>query len=127
MTENDEGCTCPHYIVDRSDPEPYHPENVERGHDPACPVHGITALAGTDRALTRAVAGAMGWVVEIHDISDTFWRHNLGEMQMHCKYDALGRLTEGAVYSSIGCHTVWTDFKRSVAMLLGRDLLKVGD
>jgi hypothetical protein len=33
-------CTCTHYVVDHSDPEPYHPENVDREDDPNCPVHG---------------------------------------------------------------------------------------
>lgn len=33
-------CTCPHYVVDRSDPEPHHPENIDRELDPNCPEHG---------------------------------------------------------------------------------------
>ena len=32
-------CTCPHYVVDFSDPERYHPENLDRELDPNCPVH----------------------------------------------------------------------------------------
>ena len=36
MTE----CTCEHYVVDYSDPEQYHSENVDREGDPKCPVHG---------------------------------------------------------------------------------------
>lgn len=39
MTESDETCTCTHYVVDHSDPEPYHPENVDRELTPGCPVH----------------------------------------------------------------------------------------
>jgi len=34
------GCTCQHYVVDYSDPERYHDENVDREDDPNCPVHG---------------------------------------------------------------------------------------
>lgn len=33
-------CTCAHYVVDYSDPERYHPENVDVEDDPNCPVHG---------------------------------------------------------------------------------------
>lgn len=33
-------CTCPVYVVDYSDPERYHPENLDREDDPRCPVHG---------------------------------------------------------------------------------------
>lgn len=32
-------CTCSRYVVDYSDPERYHPENMDREEDPACPVH----------------------------------------------------------------------------------------
>lgn len=35
------GCTCETYVVDYSDPERYHPENLDREDDPACPEHGI--------------------------------------------------------------------------------------
>jgi hypothetical protein len=34
-----DGCTCTYYVVDWSDPEPFHPENVDREPDPGCPVH----------------------------------------------------------------------------------------
>lgn len=123
MIDDNEGCTCPHYLVDKSDPEPYHPENVERDEDPNCPVHG-QLVAASDRELTRRVAWAMGWIVEAHGISDTFWRRDVA-MQVHCKYDALSQLTEGGVYSDVGLHTLWDDFGRSVMMLLGRDFLRV--
>lgn len=33
-------CTCTHYVVDYSDPERYHPENVDREDDPGCVLHG---------------------------------------------------------------------------------------
>lgn len=33
-------CTCAHYVVDYSDPERYHSENMDREDDPTCPVHG---------------------------------------------------------------------------------------
>lgn len=32
-------CTCPRYIIDHSDPDRYHPENVELDDDPDCPAH----------------------------------------------------------------------------------------
>lgn len=35
-------CTCHHYVVDFSDPERYHPENIDREDDPNCPQHGTT-------------------------------------------------------------------------------------
>lgn len=38
--ESADQCTCQHYVVDYSDPERYHPENVDREDDPACPIHG---------------------------------------------------------------------------------------
>lgn len=38
-TAPDSACTCISYIVDHSDPEPLHPENVDRELDPDCPVH----------------------------------------------------------------------------------------
>lgn len=42
-------CTCEHYVVDYSDPERYHPENVDREDDPSCPVHHPPlALADAD-------------------------------------------------------------------------------
>jgi len=34
-------CTCGRYVVDHSDPEPHHPENLDREDDPDCPVHGV--------------------------------------------------------------------------------------
>lgn len=33
-------CTCGHDVVDYSDPDRYHPENVDRDDDPGCPLHG---------------------------------------------------------------------------------------
>lgn len=33
-------CTCQHYVVDYSDPERHHPENVDREPNPECPEHG---------------------------------------------------------------------------------------
>ena len=35
-----EPCTCTSYVVDYSDPDRYHAENIDREDDPACPVHG---------------------------------------------------------------------------------------
>jgi hypothetical protein len=32
-------CTCTRYVVDYSDPERYHPENMDREDDPNCPEH----------------------------------------------------------------------------------------
>lgn len=37
---SDDECTCQHYVVDYSDPEPLHPENVDRELNPECPEHG---------------------------------------------------------------------------------------
>lgn len=39
--EQGSGCICRFYVVDYSDPERYHQENVDREDDPACPVHGV--------------------------------------------------------------------------------------
>lgn len=39
-TQATDGCTCQSYVVDYSDPEPYHPENIDTELDPDCPVHG---------------------------------------------------------------------------------------
>lgn len=36
---SDTTCTCERYVVDYSDPERYHPENMDREDDPNCPVH----------------------------------------------------------------------------------------
>jgi hypothetical protein len=47
--ESDEpDCTCTHYIVDHSDPEPYHPENLDREDDPSCPIHGTPPTTDAD-------------------------------------------------------------------------------
>jgi hypothetical protein len=35
----DADCTCTYYTVDKSDPEPLHPENTDREADPDCPVN----------------------------------------------------------------------------------------
>ena len=32
-------CECPEYVVDYSDPERYHPRNMERADNPTCPAH----------------------------------------------------------------------------------------
>lgn len=39
-------CTCTRYVVDYSDPERYHPENVDREDDPRCPIHGSAVECG---------------------------------------------------------------------------------
>lgn len=38
--EIDGDCTCEVYVVDYSDQERYHPENLDREEDPNCPFHG---------------------------------------------------------------------------------------
>jgi hypothetical protein len=38
-------CTCTVYVIDYSDPERYHPENLDREDDPNCPVHGTARIA----------------------------------------------------------------------------------
>ena len=35
----DADCTCTYYTVDKTDPEPLHPENTDREADPDCPVN----------------------------------------------------------------------------------------
>lgn len=57
-------CTCQVYVVDHSDPEPHHPENLDREDDPDCPVHGSAAgitssddhLTGPEQQAARALA-----------------------------------------------------------------------
>ncbi len=49
MTEQQaekDDCTCTWYVVDYSDPERYHPENLDREDDPACPIHGSSLPTG---------------------------------------------------------------------------------
>ncbi|MDD4865591.1 MAG: hypothetical protein PHQ28_00180 [Mycobacterium sp.] len=36
---DDDSCVCEHYVVDYSDPERYHPENIDREENPACRIH----------------------------------------------------------------------------------------
>lgn len=36
-----DGCGCTPYVVDHSDPEPYHPENVDYEVNPSCRFHGV--------------------------------------------------------------------------------------
>jgi hypothetical protein len=79
----------------------------------------------TDRELTRRVAIAMGWQLRSDATVDIFVRSMRREIGIECHYDEAGALIEGAVRSSVGTHTLWTQFDRSVQMLLGRDLLKV--
>lgn len=56
--EVDPACTCAYYVVDHSDPEPWHPENVDREDAPACRVHGAgRSAAGVELCfLADAVA-----------------------------------------------------------------------
>lgn len=42
-------CTCRVYVVDHSDPEPHHPENLDREDDPDCPIHSpATGVTSSD-------------------------------------------------------------------------------
>lgn len=49
-------CTCKHYVVDYSDPERYHPENVDREDDPLCPIHGVWDGMGLSDAIGRRLS-----------------------------------------------------------------------
>ena len=39
-------CTCTFYVVDYSDPERCHPENMDREDNPHCPIHGAPHWPG---------------------------------------------------------------------------------
>ena len=62
----DDDCTCTYYVVDYSDPERYHQENVDREDDPRCPVHaggkGAALVHGIDRHTQDHLCGALAGI-----------------------------------------------------------------
>lgn len=82
-SEKDGTCTCRFYVVDYSDPERYHQENVDREGDPNCPFHGPSDRAqhpGAKPSRTVETGPSCcpgGWALGGH----TYWCVNSPEPQ----------------------------------------------
>lgn len=94
--EIDATCTCTFYVVDYSDPERYHPENVDREGDPSCPFHGPSDRAQHPGAEpSRTVEKRCHWCGE--DAAGT---------SLEPQYDDAGRFISrlGGRFNSCGKH-----------------------
>lgn len=92
MTEPTDGCTCTHYVVDLSDPDRYHPENVDREDDPGCPVHGIVADPATGPVTVQVTEPGMPALVFSGEACRS-WMDRVNDMR---GWAVTATLTDGA-------------------------------
>jgi len=91
-------CSCSYYVVDYSDPDRFHPENVDRENDPDCPVHAAAGVLMVGHCIGYTCGPALAVVWVECEIADEKGEAQKGQVPL-CRehYDALMGPVGGAV------------------------------